>query len=269
MAKFNAADFVISKAKPLPIILLLDTSGTMGYDRKIETLNKAVRDMLGSLKREETLASEYLMSIITFGNGGVTEVTNGPTSASKLEYTDLTAGGMTPLGGALDVARAIVEDKEKTPSRAYRPLVVLICDGMPNDDWQGRLERFISEGRTAKCDRMALAVGCNEGSAEWAMLERFVAGTEHSVQLAETADQIYKFFAFVTMSVVQRASSQNPNEVPKDAAVLKAAREAAQLPAPAVGQLPAPADDDVIELEAIPVEPDDDDSEDGFKFSWR
>lgn len=222
MAGFDVTQFASSKAKPLPIILLLDESGSMSGD-KINKLNEAVRKMLGSFKKEETQASEFLVSIIGFG-GSSARIINEPTNATEIQFGGVSASGMTPLGGALNLAKAIVEDKEKTPSRAYRPLVVLVTDGYPNDEWQRPFEDFVENGRSAKCDRMALAVG---GDTDMGMLQRFVAGTGHEVFTTDQADGIVKFFKFVTMSVVTRTRSQNPNAVPKD-------REVKPLPAPAL-----------------------------------
>lgn len=228
MVGFDVTKFAFSKAKPLPIILLLDESNSMSGE-KITKLNEAVKKMLGSFKKEETQASEFLVSIIGFGgidNGDGTgaRVISVPTSATELVFNGVQAYGMTPLGGALKLAKAIIEDKEQTPSRAYRPLVVLVTDGHPNDSWEQPFIEFVEYGRSAKCDRMALAVG---GDTDMGMLQRFVAGTGHEVFTTDQADGIVKFFKFVTMSVVTRTRSQNPNLVPRD-------REVKPLQAPAL-----------------------------------
>jgi hypothetical protein len=67
---------------------------------------------------------------------------------------------------------------------------------------------------------MALGIGpeAYEGHGR-ATLERFVDGTEHNVFEAKDADEIHNFFKFVTMSVVTRRLSQNPNAIPKDGAL--------------------------------------------------
>jgi uncharacterized protein YegL len=78
--------------------------------------------------------------------------------------------GMTPLGTALQMAKAMIEDKDVVPSRAYRPTVVLVSDGGPNDAWEKPLNAFISDGRSAKCDRMAMAIGAD---ADEAVLGKF------------------------------------------------------------------------------------------------
>jgi uncharacterized protein YegL len=239
---FNASDFIASKAKPLPVILLLDTSDSMnlvvnpdevvrtghtgyaegqlveyvsGGKSRIDVLNEAVRRMLGTFTKEESQANEFLVSVVTFG--GAAKLCQAPTSATDFTYTDLTAAGGTPLGEAIDVAKALIDDREQTPSRAYRPLVVLVSDGEPTDSWESKLDAFVQDGRSAKCDRMALGIGEDAtGGRGRATLERFIAGTEHQVFEAKDAGEIHNFFKFVTMSVVTRGLSQDPNAIPKD-----------------------------------------------------
>ncbi|HTZ28340.1 MAG TPA: VWA domain-containing protein [Streptosporangiaceae bacterium] len=224
-AQFDVSEFTAPKAKPLPVVLLLDTSGSM-YGDKISSLNDAVRKMLGTFRKKESQASEFLVSIITFG--GTASLAYSPTPASELAYTNLSADAGTPLGAAIDVAKALIEDREKTPSRAYRPLVVLVSDGVPTDSWESRLDHFIQDGRSAKCDRMALGIGREAYTGPGrATLERFIAGTEHHVFEAKDAGEIHNFFKFVTMSVVSRSLSQNPNEVPKDSTLQPPQPEAA------------------------------------------
>jgi uncharacterized protein YegL len=224
-AQFDVSGFTTSRAKPLPVVLLLDTSGSM-YGDKIISLNAAVRKMLATFRKEESQASEFLVSIITFG--GTAALSRSPARASELAYTDLNADGHTPLGAAIDVAKALIEDREETPSRAYRPLVVLVSDGVPTDPWESKLDHFIQDGRSAKCDRMALGIGQEAYTGPGrATLERFIAGTGHQVFEAEDAGEIHNFFEFVTMSVVSRGLSRNPNDVPKDSTLQPPQPEAA------------------------------------------
>ncbi|WP_166079487.1 vWA domain-containing protein [Xiamenia xianingshaonis] len=264
MAKFNAADFAVTKAKPLPIIMLLDESGSMGQRLgegiKIDVLNKAVRTMLATLSHEESQASEFLVSIIGFGGSGAHFIagTESPVTASEVAYSDLLPSGGTPLGAALIAASQLVEDKERIPSRSYRPLVILVCDGEPNDSWEAPLNSFISSGRTAKCDRMALAVGCEEGDKAWAMLEEFVAGTDNPVWTADQAADIVKFFKFVTMSVTQRSQAKDPNKLipAKEVLMLQSGDKAIQ-------NIDA---DGIIDVEAIVIDPDENE-ERGFRLN--
>lgn len=211
---FDPSKYTVSKAKPLPVVLLLDTSSSMnagGEQSKIAELDSAVRDMIKDFAHEEQLETEIQVSVITFGYDGV-KLALPYTNASKVEMKKLEAQGNTPMGTALRMAKDMIEDKETTPSRAYRPLVILCSDGAPNDDWEAPMDNFIKDGRSSKCDRMAMAIGSD---ANEAVLKRFIEGTENPLFYAKDASSMHKFFKFVTMSVATRSHSQNPNVIMK------------------------------------------------------
>ncbi len=211
---FDPSKYTVAKAKPLPVVLLLDTSSSMnagGEQSKIAELDSAVRDMIKDFAHEEQLETEIQVSVITFGYDGV-KLALPYTNASKVEMEKLEAQGNTPMGTALRMAKDIIEDKETTPSRAYRPLVILCSDGAPNDDWEAPMDNFIKDGRSSKCDRMAMAIGSD---ANEAVLKRFIEGTENPLFYAKDASSMHKFFKFVTMSVATRSHSQNPNVIMK------------------------------------------------------
>jgi len=210
---FDPKKFTAPTAKPLPVILLLDVSGSMG-GAKIRNLNAAVRDMLAIFRDTETSEIEIHIAIITFG--AEVNLHQELASASDISWNDLSAGGMTPLGTALKMAKAMIEDKSVVPSRAYRPTVVLVSDGQPNDDWEGPMDNFIKDARSSKCDRMAMAIGAD---ADEEVLGRFIAGTKNPLFYAENAKQLREFFKFVTMSVTIRTQSKDKNVVPDPSAI--------------------------------------------------
>jgi len=206
---FDPSKFTAAKAKPLPVILLLDVSGSMGGE-KIRNLNDAVRDMLEVFCDTENSETEIWVAIITFGDQ--VKLHQKLVSAGQIQWQDLSAGGSTPLGVALQMAKAMIEDKDIVPSRAYRPTVVLVSDGQPTDDWEKPLKEFISDGRSGKCDRMAMAIGAQ---ADETVLGKFIEGTPNGLFYSENAKQMRDFFKFVTMSVTIRTKSQTPNVIPE------------------------------------------------------
>jgi len=206
---FDPSKFTAAKAKPLPVILLLDVSGSMGGE-KIRNLNDAVRDMLEVFGDTENSETEIWVAIITFGDQ--VKLHQKLVSAGQIQWQDLSAGGSTPLGVALQMAKAMIEDKDIVPSRAYRPTVVLVSDGQPTDDWENPLKGFISDGRSGKCDRMAMAIGAQ---ADETVLGKFIEGTPNGLFYSENAKQMRDFFKFVSMSVTIRTKSQTPNVIPE------------------------------------------------------
>lgn len=230
---FDPSKYTVPTARPIPVLLLLDTSGSMWGDN-IDTLNSAVRQMLASFSKEEGREIEVLVSIITFGSR--VERLQPFTPASAIEFRDLTADGMTPLGEALRLAKDMIEDREETPGRAYRPTVVLVSDGQPNDSWEEPLRRFISEGRSSKCFRWAMAIGAD---ADRDVLRQFTEGMQEPLFEAEQASEIHKFFKLVTMSVTARMKTANPNLAPDLRASMEGSGAPASVPSfKPEGQLP-------------------------------
>jgi len=200
--------FQVQTARPLPIIVLADTSGSMSVDGKIEALNKGLKDMISSFAGESRLRAELQVSLITFGSQA--EVNLPLTPAHQLQgFTPLTAAGATPLGGALALASQMIEDKDSIPSRAYKPVIVLVSDGHPTDDWQGSFARLANGERSSKATRFAMAIGAD---ADESMLGDFANDPEAPLFRAENAADIHRFFRAVTMSVSARSRSATPNQ---------------------------------------------------------
>ena len=118
------------------------------------------------------------------------------------------ADGRAPLGAALDIATDLIEDRERVPSRANRPTVVLVSDGLPNDEWEGPLQRLLTSERVARAERFALGIGAD---ADRIMLRRFLNDPEGRVFEAHEGREIRKFFRWVTMSVSSRSRSAEPH----------------------------------------------------------
>ncbi len=200
--------YISNTGRPLPVFLLLDCSGSMS-GTKIDTLNECVKDMIKDFQNERMSEVSLKICVITFGGNGAQLHT--PLSDLKdVQFENLTASGMTPMGAALTMASKIINDKEKITSKGYRPVVVLVSDGYPNDNWEQPLNEFVNGKRTSKCEKWALGIG--EGYDK-NMLQKFLGNTDKNVFDASVAREITKFFKFVTLSTIARSKSLDPNSV--------------------------------------------------------
>lgn len=215
-------EFKSQKKKILPLILLVDTSGSMSGC--IEELNGAAKEMIEELAKQESLRAEIHVAVITFGGSSAKlHLSLSPVSAVKLENFE--ADGMTPLGGALRIAKEMIEDRNQITSDSYKPMVILMSDGAPNDNWEEPLRLFIEEGRSKKCERLSLGIGLGY---VYEILESF--SSNKKVFEAKDARNIVEFFKFVTMTVKEKSISSNPNKSPENSifdTLLKKERESA------------------------------------------
>lgn len=187
----------------LPLIFLIDESGSMGSC--VNILNRSINNMIESLKIQESLRAEIYVSFITFGGQAKLHTKLKP--IWEVEKVKFEANGMTPLGGALKIAKDMVENREIIPSNSFRPTVILLSDGGPNDFWEENFMEFINEGRSKKCERMSLGIG---DRYIYNILSEF--SSDGKVFEAKDATKIIDFFKFITMTIKEKSISNNPNK---------------------------------------------------------
>lgn len=146
-------EFALNQEDRCPVVLLLDVSGSMMDDGKIDRLNEGLASFKAEILADPIAALRVEIAIIAFG-GGVS-VVHEFSSADTLNLAPLQAGGPTPLGQAMDAALAEIEHR-KSEYRAngvnyYRPWIWILTDGVPTDDWQPSAER----ARQAETDKKA------------------------------------------------------------------------------------------------------------------
>ncbi|MFZ2875491.1 MAG: VWA domain-containing protein, partial [Phycisphaerales bacterium] len=65
--KTQRQDFTVAKARPLPVIVLADVSGSMAVEGKIEALNSATAEMIASFAELQAERIDVQVAVITFG----------------------------------------------------------------------------------------------------------------------------------------------------------------------------------------------------------
>lgn len=177
----------------LPVYLLLDTSGSMGGE-PIEAVKNGVQVMISSLRSNPQAQETAYISVITFDSNARQIIPL--TDLGTFQMLDIQATGTTSLGEALKVVSNCI-DKEvakTTPESKgdWKPLVFIMTDGSPTDDWQSGLAEF-------KKRKTAFTVACAAGSgADTSVLKQI---TDNVVSLDTDTQSISKFFAWVTASI--------------------------------------------------------------------
>ena len=197
----------MQKPRPLPVIVAVDRSGSMGADGKIEALNSALKNFIASLQGESNSKAEIQVALYSFGRDTATcDIPLNP-AYNISDVPVYEAYGCTPMGMAFKEMKELIENRDQIPSRAYKPTIVIITDGIPTDDYRIPMDALIKDGRSSKAFRMAMAIG---EDADKDMLAEFVSDSEFLVS-GDKARDIVKFFKYVTMSVTSRTKSQSPD----------------------------------------------------------
>jgi len=145
------------------LVLALDCSGSMQEENKIQRLNEGLKVLATDLKADPIAARCGRVLVISFGGDGDVEIMGDWTDAMDFTPPNLVAGGLTPLGAAMRCALDEVES-QKTQLRAAgvsykRPIVMLLSDGEPTDEWRQVAAECKSAESAHKVNVMAIGIG--------------------------------------------------------------------------------------------------------------
>lgn len=188
------------------LIFLLDTSGSMAGER-IQQLNASLLAFSNELQKDRFTSSHTEISIITFGQN----VTVMPAEmASNFQPPHLLAEGGTPLGmavkKALDVIQEWKESRQLHRESYYPPLVMLITDGEPTDDWQAIAARVRDEDSRKALTFLAVGI-------EGANLEVLSNFSRRNKPLLLKEANLGNLFAWTSKSVSVAANALLDQEV--------------------------------------------------------
>lgn len=190
--------------RPLHFIWIADCSGSMGVDGKIQALNNAIREAAPHMRSvaDENPNAQVLVRAVKFSSGAQWHVSQ-PTSVEEFKWQDLAADGVTDLGRAL----SMVADELKIPpmtDRALPPVLVLISDGQPTDDWSGGLKALMDQAWGKKAVRIAIAIG---EDADHEVLQKFIGHPELKPLQANNPESLVRHIKWVSTAVLKSASS--------------------------------------------------------------
>jgi uncharacterized protein YegL len=159
--------------RPLHFIYLCDCSGSMRAHGKMQALNQAIRQSLPGMLEVARANPEarVMVRAISFADHARWHIAD-PTPVEQVGsvWTDLQAYGLTAMGEAL----TLVAGALRTPpmeQRALPPVLVLISDGAPTDDFLAGLRTLMREPWATKAVRLAIAIGHD---ADLEVLQQFL-----------------------------------------------------------------------------------------------
>jgi uncharacterized protein YegL len=196
--------------RPLHFIWLADCSSSMS-GQKITALNFAIREAIPAMRvvAHDNPNASVLVRAIRFGSSVQWHVAQ-PTPLASFTWTDLTTDGVTNMGKAL----SMVAEQLKVPpmhERALPPVLVLISDGQPTDDFNSGLKKLFDEKWGQKAVRIAIAIG---DDADTDVLQRFINNPEIQPLKASNSEDLVNYIKWASTAVLQSASSptaQNPS----------------------------------------------------------
>lgn len=215
--------------RPLDFFWICDCSGSMESQGKIQTLNTAIREAIPAMRRVagENPNARVRVRAVGFSQGARWHIEH-PVPAEQFVWQDLVAAGQTDLGQALLLVAAQLRMPPMS-ERALPPVLVLISDGRPTDDFAGGLRSLLQLPWGRRAVRLAIAIGSD---ADPGPLRTFIANPLVPLLQAHNAETLVRYIRWASTAVVQAASAPRSQLGPAGNAAITVA-----LPAP-------PASDD-------------------------
>jgi uncharacterized protein YegL len=210
----------------------------MDADGKIQSLNNAIKEAIPSMQRvaEENPNAQVLVRALRFSDSAQWHLAT-PTPVADFRWTDLKAAGLTDMGKAM----LLLADQLRIPpmsERALPPVLILLSDGQPTDDFSGGLRQLLALPWGKRAVRLAVAIGAD---ADLDALRQFVGNSEMPILQANNAESLVNYIKWASTAVLKAASAPASQHVSAAAA---AGKPAVHVPVPA----PPPAADGSLDI---------------------
>lgn len=188
--------------KSLVIFFLIDTSRSM-VGKKIGELNTVMEELIPEIRRVGEADTDVKVAVLTFGTQ-VRWMYTEPILIEDFEWSRLRADGVTNMGEAFRELSARMSRNSflNSPSLSFAPVIFLMTDGYPSDDYKEALEELKQNSWYKYGLKAALGIG-NEANDE--MLEEFT-GSKDTVVHAYSGGQLAQMIKIIAVTSAQIGS---------------------------------------------------------------
>ena len=188
--------------KSLVIFFLIDTSGSM-KGKKMGQLNTVMEELIPEIRKVGEADTDVKVAVLTFDTD-VRWMYSAPISIEEFEWARLGAQGVTSMGAAFTglAARMSRNSFLNSPSLSFAPVMFLMTDGYPSDDYKAGLKALSTNSWYKFGLKAALGIG-DEANDE--MLAEFT-GSKDTVVHAYTGGQLASMIKIIAVTASQIGS---------------------------------------------------------------
>lgn len=190
-------------ARPLHFVWVLDCSGSM-YGERIGALNNAIREATPHIRKvaDENPGVQVFMRAIRFSNDA-SWIIKEPLMIDDFSWNDIkiNIGEMTNLGAGLTL---LTDALKSIPERALPPVLVLVSDGQPTDNYAEQLKQLLKDPFGEKAARVSIAIGKN---TDMNVLQEFIGKDKGMLPVqANNPQELVEYIKVVSARAVKVVS---------------------------------------------------------------
>lgn len=146
-------------SRPLHFFWMVDCSGSMFSEGKIGTVNNAIQECIPEMvsAADNNPNAQLLVRALQFSTGA-SWITAKPVPVEDYAWEDMEANGVTDMGKAFGLLAAQL-GIPPMPTRALPPVIVLLSDGQPTDDYKEGLDKLKALPWFKKAVKIAISIG--------------------------------------------------------------------------------------------------------------
>ena len=188
--------------KSLVIFFLIDTSGSM-KGKKMGELNTVMEELIPEIRKVGEADTEVKVAVLTFSTD-VRWMYSTPIPIEEFEWARLRASGVTSLGAALKELNVRMSRNGflNSPSLSFAPVIFLMTDGYPSDDYKAGLKELQANSWYKFGLKAALGIG-NEANDN--ILAEFT-GSPDTVVHAYSGGQLAQMIKIIAVTSSQIGS---------------------------------------------------------------
>lgn len=192
-------------SRPLHFFWLVDCSGSMEGE-KMESVNYAIKQTIPDMRAAaaDNPNAQLLIRTIAFSTGAKW-VQEEPTPIEEFSFKPFKAHGLTDIGEAFGM---LAEQLTIPPmsDRALPPVIVVLSDGRPTDDYRAAIQKLMALPWGKKAVKIAISIGTD---ADDEMLTEFT-GNKDLVLQANNPQALVKMIKWAS-TVAKQVSAPNSN----------------------------------------------------------
>lgn len=141
------------------LFYIVDASRSM-RGNKIRTVNRIMRETIPEIRGIGGSDTELKIAVMRFSNG-CEWMYDSPVSVEEFVWHDIEPGGWTNLGAACRELNSKLSRQEfmRSPHLSYAPVIFLLSDGGPTDDYQKAVYELGSNKWFKHSLKIAVAIG--------------------------------------------------------------------------------------------------------------